>query len=93
MTARSLPAPRPVAPPTQPTPRAAGGLAVTLLVEVIAPEGRALPALPGWSVTVWPHARLGDLTLEARSCGGARDALLGTLRDAGFTPLGLRDRR
>lgn len=38
-----------------------------LFAEVIGPSGSVTtPDLPGWDVRVWPVARLGDATLEAR---------------------------
>lgn len=87
MTATSYPRP-PQFPPASEAPTR------SLLVEVIAPEGLTLPQLPGWTVTVWPLARLGDFTLEARPLAPTPPAvLLGALRAAGFTPLGLRERR
>lgn len=62
-----------------------------VLLEVIAPAGRALPNLPGWTLLSWPQARLGDLTLEASSLWEQPlESLLRGLRDAGFTPLGYR---
>ena len=86
MTATSFPRP-PQFPPAHEAPIR------SLLVEVIAPACGALPRLPGWTLTVWPLARLGDFTLEARPLAPTPPAvLLGALRAAGFTPLGLRER-
>lgn len=39
----------------------------TLFAEVVLPDGETdAPVLPGWEVRLWPVARLGDATLEAR---------------------------
>lgn len=66
----------------------------TVFVEIINPGGGTV-RLPGWHTRLWPVARLGDQTLEARpSFGPLRtetvDELLRQLRGAGLTPLGVR---
>lgn len=73
----------------------------TVFVEIINPNGAAV-ALPGWITRLWPVARLGDQTLEARPSAGSGNAdqlavnpvqvaeLLSLLRAAGVTPLGVR---
>ncbi|AWN23317.1 hypothetical protein DKM44_08805 [Deinococcus irradiatisoli] len=65
-----------------------------VFVELINPGGGS-PRLPGWTTRLWPVARLGDQTLEARPSGGSVsrggvDDLLRQLRGAGLTPLGVR---
>ncbi len=65
-----------------------------VFVELINPGGGPV-CLPGWITRLWPVARLGDQTLEARPSFGslgteAVDDLLRQLRDAGLTPLGVR---
>lgn len=49
---------------THDTPQVFG----SLFAEVITPSGEVgTPTLPGWEVRVWPIARLGDATLEAKA--------------------------
>ena len=73
----------------RPTPGAA--LFGTLIVEVVLPDPGAddLHAA-GWHLRLWPVARLGDATLEARPlCSGlGPDDLRRTLRGMGVTLLG-----
>ncbi|WP_288403589.1 hypothetical protein [uncultured Deinococcus sp.] len=57
---------RPAPPATLPLPVPAAQPA-TLIAEVVLPErDLTAPALPGWTLRLWPVARLGDATLEAR---------------------------
>lgn len=88
-------APFPHAPTFAPPPplTAARGAEVfgQLFVEVVTPDGQATsPLLPGWELRVWPVARLGDATLEARPlCPHLEAADLDRdLRRAGYMPLG-----
>lgn len=66
----------------------------TLFMEVVLPQAKAL-SLPGWTLRLWPQARLGDATLEARA-SGSQDAedLIAGLRSQGVQTLGpVRTRR
>ncbi len=68
----------------------------TVFFEVIGQglPGCTTPSLPGWTVRVWPQARLGDATLEARPDGEQTlDGLLLGLRAQGITALGPVRRR
>lgn len=74
-----------------------------LFAEVILPAGQQTtselsgwPELPGWELRLWPVARLGDATLEARPLYPHLDAadLHCDLRQAGLDILGpVRHRR
>lgn len=68
-----------------------------LFAEVITPDGSAcVPDLHGWEVRVWPVARLGDATLEARPLYPHLDAahLREDLDRAGVQVLGpVREKR
>lgn len=83
-TFRSSPAHAPQ--PTRPaTPSS------VLLLEAVMPVGeQTLPALPGWELHMWPVARLGDVTLEARPLRPdlGPDDLRVALQNVGWTPLG-----
>ncbi len=60
----------------------------TLFMEVVLTQGSAL-SLPGWTLRLWPQARLGDATLEARASGSQETAELITgLRSLGVQVLG-----
>lgn len=66
----------------------------TLFMEVVLPGGRAptlpvAPFLAGWTLRLWPQARLGDATLEARA-SGSQDAgdLIAGLKSQGVQILG-----
>lgn len=65
--------------------------------EVTTPDGQPrLPELYGWQVRVWPVARLGDATVEARALYPHLDAahLREDLELAGVKVLGpIRERR
>jgi hypothetical protein len=65
----------------------------TLFFEVTL-ERSGPPALPGWTLRLWPQARLGDATLEART-EGIEDvqALLDGLAAQGVYLLGPLRRR
>jgi hypothetical protein len=88
------PRPLPLAVPSLPCPETAQP--VTLIAEVVLPADRTaaptLPvlALPGWTLRLWPVARLGDATLEARpdtSQASAQD-LRAVLAELGIGVLG-----
>ncbi len=62
-----------------------------LLLEAIMPVAeQTLPTLPGWELHMWPVARLGDVTLEARPLRPelGPDDLRAALHNVGWTPLG-----
>ncbi|MDV6375355.1 hypothetical protein [Deinococcus arenicola] len=62
-----------------------------LLLEALTPvEDQTLPALSGWELHVWPVARLGDVTVEARPLRPdlGPDDLRVALQNVGWTPLG-----
>ena len=60
----------------------------TLFMEVVLPQGSAL-LLPGWTLRLWPQARLGDATLEARAVGSQEAGeLIASLRSLGVQVLG-----
>lgn len=69
---------------------------VILVAEVVLPGGRpaapTLPvlALPGWTLRLWPVARLGDATLEARpdSAQASAQELRAALAELGIGVLG-----
>ena len=53
------------------------------------------PTVPGWTLRLWPRARLGDATLEARADGAQTTAdLIAGLGEQGVRALGpVRHRR
>ncbi|CAM3271626.1 hypothetical protein DESA109040_06035 [Deinococcus saxicola] len=62
-----------------------------LLLEAVMPVAeQTLPVLPGWELHMWPVARLGDVTLEARPLRPelGPDDLRAALQNVGWTPLG-----
>lgn len=64
---------------------------VVLIAEVVLPEGHPVtPALPGWTLRLWPVARLGDATLEARpdTAQASAQDLRSALADLGIGVLG-----
>ncbi|MFC3833270.1 MULTISPECIES: hypothetical protein [Deinococcus] len=66
-------------------------VAPTFILEAILSGPVSQPIdLPGWTIRVWPVARLGDVTLEARASDPSqRAADLGmALNRAGIVPLG-----
>ncbi|WP_424951807.1 hypothetical protein [Deinococcus sp.] len=68
----------------------------TVFFEVVLRPGAAsVPTLPGWTLRLWPQARLGDATLEATpGHGQGADELLQSLKALGVQPLGpMRHRR
>ena len=76
-----------------PAPRTGSQLFGTLLAEVVAPQPGAdltPPSLPGWELRLWPVARLGDATLEARPLFAHLQAtdLQAALAHAGWQVLG-----
>ena len=68
-----------------------------LVLEAVMPMGEQNPpVLPDWDLRLWPVARLGDVTLEARPLRPdlGPDDLRAALRGEGWTPLGpVRARR
>lgn len=38
-----------------------------VFVEVVLPQNQPLPVVPGWTLRLWPQARLGDATLQAHA--------------------------
>lgn len=68
-----------------------------LVLEAVMPAGEQNPPdMPDWDLRLWPVARLGDVTLEARPLRPdlGPDDLRAALRDEGWTPLGpVRARR
>lgn len=88
------PRPSPLAAPSLPCPAAAQP--VTLIAEVVLPADRtSAPILPGWTLRLWPVARLGDATLEARpdSAQASAQDLRAALAELGIGVLGpLRSR-
>lgn len=67
----------------------------SVVCEVALPSADHCPELEGWILRLWPQARLGDATLEARRLGSQRaEELLDGLRRQGVTVLGpLHQRR
>jgi hypothetical protein len=60
----------------------------TLFMEVVLHREYAL-SVPGWTLRLWPQARLGDATLEARTSGAqTADDLIAGLRAQGIQVLG-----
>ena len=60
----------------------------TVFFEVIL-TADTLPTLPGWTLRLWPRARLGDATLEARADGAQTAAdLIAGLGAQGIRALG-----
>lgn len=62
-----------------------------LFAEVITPNGEvSTPTIPGWELRVWPTARLGDATLEARALAAHLDEsdLKAALARVGWSVLG-----
>ncbi|ASN80595.1 hypothetical protein [Deinococcus ficus] len=58
------------------------------VMEITTPDGQpAAPTLPGWTLRVWPVARLGDATLEAAG-PGSPDSLRLALTASGYGVLG-----
>ncbi|WP_161883278.1 hypothetical protein [Deinococcus alpinitundrae] len=66
-----------------------------VLMEVVLPEGRALPQVDGWTLRLWPQARLGDATLQAhpQSAAATLAELSAALHQQGVTSLGVVRRR
>ena len=66
-----------------------------VLMEVVLPEGRALPQVDGWTLRLWPQALLGDATLQAhpQSAAATLADLNAALHQQGVTTLGLVRRR
>ncbi|AZI41739.1 hypothetical protein EHF33_02405 [Deinococcus psychrotolerans] len=79
--------------PTTATP--AEPLHEDVLMEVVLPEGRALPQVEGWTLRLWPQARLGDATLQAHADDGSLSlaSLTAALSAQGVMTLGLVRRR
>lgn len=74
-----------------PQPARAAAQPSVLLLEAITPVGeQTLPDLSGWELHMWPVARLGDVTLEARPLRPdlGPDDLRAALQNVGWTPLG-----
>ena len=60
----------------------------TVFFEVVLRPGSS-PAVPGWTLRLWPQARLGDATLEATPDQGQRvEELVQGLKSQGVQPLG-----
>lgn len=84
-------APRAAPLPSLPGPCPASAQPVTLIAEVALPGGQlAAPTLPGWTLRLWPVARLGDATLEARpdSAQASAQELRAALAELGIGVLG-----
>lgn len=66
----------------------------TVFFEVLL-SADTLPTVPGWTLRLWPQARLGDATLEALADGAQTTAdLIAGLREQGVRALGpVRHRR
>jgi len=66
-----------------------------VLMEVLLTEGRALPQVDGWTLRLWPQARLGDATLQAhpQSAAATLADLNAALHQQGVTSLGVIRRR
>lgn len=66
-----------------------------VLFEVLLPEGSALPQVDGWTLRLWPQARLGDATLQAHAdtATGTLKSLTAALNAQGVTALSLVRRR
>ena len=66
-----------------------------VLMEVVLPEGRTLPQVDGWTLRLWPQARLGDATLQAhpQSASATLADLNAALHQQGVTSLGVIRRR
>lgn len=90
--ATTLPAQTLAQPITATTP---APLQADLLMEVVLPEGRALPQVDGWTLRLWPQAVLGDATLQAHPQNAAATlaGLNAALHQQGVTTLGLIRRR
>ncbi|GGM01509.1 hypothetical protein [Deinococcus aerophilus] len=84
--ASPLPCP-PLARSVRPDPELFGAF----LLEAVTPTGAPeMPELPAWELRLWPVARLGDVTIEARPLLPhlGPDDLRAALRHGGWTPLG-----
>lgn len=82
--------PRPVPQMVRPVRPSAEQFGVLVLEAVMPTSSAGWPTLQDWDIRVWPVARLGDVTLEARPLLpslGAQDLRDG-LRAEGWTPLG-----
>lgn len=87
--------PRHLPPPQTEPARTGPDLFGLYVAEVVGPLEPA-PHLTGWETRLWPVARLGDATFEARPRwpGLDEDDLRAALAQAGYTVLGpLRRRR
>lgn len=87
----ALRGPCPAPPAALPLPSPAAAQPVTWIAEVALPEGRPVtPTLPGWTLRLWPVARLGDATLEARpdTAQASAQELRAALADLGIGVLG-----
>jgi len=78
--------------PRQPQAQSVRPAAVfgTVFFEVVLNTGAAAPtpSLPGWALRLWPQARLGDATLEARPVDPQADPQLSDLL-AGLSAQGI----
>ena len=86
-------------PAPQPAPAATTDMFMAdVFMEVALPQGMPLEAaqitVPGWTLRLWPQARLGDATLQAHaeSAGTSLESLLHALHNQGIQTLGLRRR-
>lgn len=77
------------------TATTAAPLCEDVLMEVVLPEGRALPQVEGWTLRLWPQARLGDATLQAHADDASLSlvSLTAALSAQGVMTLGLIRRR
>ncbi|GAA4015472.1 hypothetical protein GCM10022631_29440 [Deinococcus rubellus] len=84
-----------VQPSTPSVTAAPSALTEDVLMEVVLPEGRALPQVDGWTLRLWPQARLGDATLQAHPQNAAATLadLNAALHAQGVMTLGLVRRR
>lgn len=94
ITTRSAPTPS-VQPAAASLVAAPSATTEDVLMEVVLPEGRALPHIDGWTLRLWPQARLGDATLQAHpeSAAATLADLNAALHQQGVTSLGVVRRR
>lgn len=59
----------PLVPQLPPRVQASDRVFGAYVFEVTVPEGQVLHPVEGWTLRLWPQARLGDGTLEARADG------------------------
>ena len=95
---RRTAAPAPLNLTTRPAPQPAPAAPLTVVVEVVLPQGMqpdtALLSVYGWTLRLWPQARLGDATLQAHASSTELTlaSLLDALHNQGIQTLGVSRR-